>query len=70
MSTRKSPPRTPVDILTAALKRERDAYRFYDQLINTTTVSMVQELLEKLRDEEHKHILIIEQKISKLRGVS
>ena len=70
MSTKKSPLGTPIDILTAALTRERDAYRFYDQLLNTTTVSMLQELLEKLRDEEHKHILMIEQKISKLRGVS
>ncbi len=70
MSTKSSPLGTPIDILTAALKKERDAYRFYDQLLNTATVSMVQELLEKLRDEEHKHILMIEQKISKLRGLS
>lgn len=70
MSTRKSPPRTPVDILTAALSKERDAYRFYDELITTATVPLIEELLEQLRDEEHRHILMIEHKIAKLRGVS
>lgn len=70
MKTSKSTWGTPIDILTAALKKERDAYRFYDELMNATTVTVVQELLEKLRDEENRHILMIERIISRMRGVS
>ena len=70
MPTKSRPPGTPIDILTAALKKEREAYSFYNQLINSSTVTVVQELLEQLRDEEHKHILMIEGKISRLRGIS
>lgn len=61
---------TPIDILTAALKKEREAYAFYNRLITTSTVTVVQALLEQLRDEEHKHILLIEAKIARLKGVS
>jgi rubrerythrin len=57
--------RTPIDILEAALAKERDAYRFYDDLLKEVKVVMVQEILEKLRDEEHKHILMIEREITK-----
>lgn len=70
MSTTNRPPGTPIEILTAALRKEREAYSFYNQLINSSTVTMVQELLEQLRNEEHKHVLMIEEKISRLRGVS
>lgn len=70
MKTGKSTGGTPIDILTAALKKERDAYRFYDELMSATTVTVVQELLEKLRDEENKHILMIEHIISQMRGIS
>ena len=70
MQTKNRPPDTPVDILTPALKKEREPYAFYNQLINSSTITVVQELLEQLRDEEHKHILMIEGKISRLRGVS
>ncbi len=61
---------TPIDILTAALTKEREAYTFYNQLIGGSTVTVIQELLEQLRDEEHKHILLIEGKIARLKGVS
>ena len=70
MPTKSRPSGTPIDILTAALKKEREAYSFYNQLINSSTVTVVQELLELLRDEEHKHILMIEGKIPRLRGIS
>ena len=69
MHTKNRPPGTPIDILTAALKKEREAYSFYNQLIQSSTVTVVQELLEQLRDEEHKHMIMIEAKISRLRGV-
>jgi rubrerythrin len=70
MRSKNHPPGTPIDILTAALQKEREAYAFYNRLISGSTVMVVQELLEQLRDEEHKHILLIEDKIARLKGVS
>ena len=70
MRPKDRPMGTPIDILTAALKKEREAYTFYNQLISSSAVAVVQELLEQLRDEEHKHVRMIEEKISRLRGVS
>jgi rubrerythrin len=70
MRPKDCPTGTPIDILTAALKKEREAYAFYNRLIISSTVTVVQELLEQLRDEEHKHILLIEGKIARLKGVS
>jgi rubrerythrin len=70
MRPKNRPTGTPIDILTAALKKEREAYAFYNRLISGSTVTVVQELLEQLRDEEHKHILLIEGKIARLKGVS
>ncbi len=67
MSTETHIPQTPLEILQAALKKEKDAYHFYSNLLNTTTVLFLQELLEQLRDEEHKHILMIEKKIAKMK---
>jgi rubrerythrin len=69
MHTKNRTPGTPIDILTAALQKEREAYSFYNQLIQSSTVTVVHELLEQLRDEEHKHMIMIEEKISRLRGV-
>ena len=66
MSNQSPPLHTPIEILQAALEKEKDAYRYYDTLLNSTTVLFLQELLEQLRDEEHKHILLIEKKIKKL----
>jgi rubrerythrin len=66
MSTEPPTLQTPIEILQAALKKEKDAYHFYDALFNSTTVFFLQELLEQLRDEEHKHVVLIEKKIAKL----
>lgn len=70
MQPKNRPPATPIDILTAALKKEKEACSFYEQLIDSSSVTVVRELLEQLRDEEHKHMLMIEKKISRLKGVS
>ena len=66
MSTETHIPQTPLEILQTALKKEKDAYHFYNNLLNTTTVFFLQELLEQLRDEEHKHIQMIDKKIAKM----
>lgn len=59
--------RTPIDILEAALRKEKAAYQFYGTLVGTTTVRMVEELLEELRDAERQHVLLIEKKIAALK---
>lgn len=66
MSTEVPTPQTPIEILQTALKKENDAYHFYEALLDTTTVLFLKELLEKLRDEEHKHILMIQKEIAKI----
>jgi len=68
MSTQPPTPQTPIEILQTALKKEKDAYHFYDTLLNSTTVLFLQELLEKLRDEEHKHVIMIEKILSKMQS--
>lgn len=68
MNTEPPALQTPIEILQAALKKEKDAYHFYDTLLNRSTVFFLQDLLEQLRDEEHKHIVLIEKKIAKLQS--
>ena len=68
MSTELPTLQTPIEILQAALKKEKDAYRYYGTLLNTTTVLFLQELLEQLRDEEHKHVLMIEKILTKMQS--
>ncbi len=54
----------PDDILEAALKKEKVAFRFYNNLLQGTHVDFVRDLLEQLRDEEAKHVRMIEKKIA------
>jgi len=61
MSTEPPTLQTPIEILQAALKKEKDAYHF-------STVLFLQELLEHLRDEEHKHVLMIEKILTKMQS--
>ena len=68
MSTQPPTLQTPVEILQAALKKEKEAYHYYDTMLNSTTVVFLQELLEKLRDEEHKHVLMIEKILTKMQS--
>ena len=65
MSVKNQSLHTPVAILEAALKKEEEAYHFYDSLLQDTKVIVVQELLEKLRDDESKHILMIKKRLTK-----
>lgn len=59
--------KTPKDILDTALAREREAYRFYDTLLRETHTPMMAELLTQLREEEQRHIRLIEGKIARMR---
>jgi rubrerythrin len=57
---------TPDQILKKALEMEKQAHDFYEELAIGCSVEFVGELLEKLRDEESKHIHMIQSMISKL----
>jgi rubrerythrin len=59
MSADRSSPPTPVDVLNAALRKEQAAYRFYDTAYKEARVAEVRELLEKLRDEEARHVRLV-----------
>jgi rubrerythrin len=59
---------TPMEILEAALTKEKAAYNFYEKLLNNTSIGMLQEIIEHLLEEEYKHIQLIEKKMATLRS--
>jgi len=66
MDSQKADLKTPMDILTKALEKERQAFEFYSAMLNQTRVRMIQELLATLKDEEQKHIKMTQGKIADL----
>lgn len=50
----------PGDILNAALVQEKKAHDFYDKMSARCQIGSVRGLIEKLKDEEYKHIKLIE----------
>lgn len=60
---------TPEEILEAALGKETAAYEFYSTLLREGTHGhgVVTELLTQLKDEEYKHIRLIEHKLEAMR---
>lgn len=56
----------PFDILTAALAQEKKAHEFYSHMAAHCQIGSVQELLEKLKDEEYKHIQQIQSMLNRL----
>ncbi len=58
---------TPDEILSAALAKERQSRQFYTGLAERCTIDMVRQLIEKLKDEENKHVKMIEEMITNLR---
>jgi rubrerythrin len=57
---------TPNQVLQVALGKEEEAHRFYDQLLKECQAGMVRELLERLKNEEYKHIRMVEEMITRL----
>jgi len=55
------------EILETALKKEKAAYRFYDNLLKNTKVRIFQEIFEELREEEAKHVEKIQNKLDEIR---
>jgi rubrerythrin len=57
---------TPPEILQVALKKELNARAFYDKILASTRVDYIRNLIEQLRNEEAKHVRLIEKKITDL----
>ncbi len=56
----------PIGILKRALEKEQAAYRFYDGLMKKyRSIEIIRETIEQLRDEEYRHIKMIENQITK-----
>ena len=51
---------TPGEILSTALAKEKAAYRFYERIETQTRIDYVADLLRRLKDEEAKHVKLIE----------
>jgi rubrerythrin len=58
---------SPMEILEAALEKEEAALRFYDSLATNSHVGAVKGLVTELREEEHRHVQLIQRKIVELR---
>jgi rubrerythrin len=58
--------KTPAEILGAALAREKEARDFYGDLARQCRVDFVRQLLERLKDEESKHVRLIQDMMTKL----
>lgn len=58
---------TPDEILNAALAKEHQSRQFYAGLAERCQVNTVKQLIEKLKDEENKHVKMIEEMLSNLR---
>jgi rubrerythrin len=57
---------TPDQILRKALEKEKQAYEFYAGLAAACSVDFVRELLEKLRNEEARHVRMIQDMTGRL----
>ena len=66
MNTKEQGLNTPMDVLRRALEKEQQAFEFYSDLLNQTRVRMLQDLLSTLKDEEQKHVKMIQNKIAEL----
>jgi len=58
---------TPDEILNAALAKEQQARQFYAGLVDQCQIDMVKQLIERLKDEENKHVKMIEEMMADLR---
>ena len=67
MTDKKHEPRLPMDILQAAREKERSARDFYGELLASTKIESIRALLQRLKNEESKHLSLIEKLMSDLR---
>lgn len=66
MDKRLSKLKTPGEILEFALEQEKEACRLYGELLNDTKAEILRDLVAQLKDEELRHVHLIERKIADL----
>lgn len=59
-------PKTPIEILRDALVRERQAHDYYEQMLHNCKSDVVVELLETLKNEESRHLRLIQAMIARM----
>ena len=57
---------TPDEILKRSLAKEKAAFDYYDRLLKSTNIDLIRDLLQELKNEEYKHVKMIEGKIRRL----
>ena len=58
--------RSSIEVLQIALKKEESSLKMYSSMVEQTKVQFVRELLEQLRDEEARHVRMIQKRLSRL----
>ena len=58
---------SPDEILNAALAKEHQSRQFYAGLAEQCQIDMVKQLIEKLKNEEEKHVKMVEEMLANLR---
>ncbi len=58
---------TPEEVLNIALAKEKASFKYYERLLNRTNMEWVADLLQELKNQEYKHIRLIERKLERLR---
>ena len=58
----------PDEILNYALEQEKKTHNFYSRMAINCRVTVVRELIEQLKEEEYKHIKLIEGMLIRLRS--
>ncbi|MBC8871709.1 MAG: hypothetical protein H8E44_19960 [Planctomycetes bacterium] len=66
MDKRLSKLKTPGEILEFALEQEKEAYRLYGELLDDSKAEILRDLVAQLKDEELRHVHLIERKIADL----
>jgi rubrerythrin len=54
------------EILNRALDKEKAAFRYYDRLLGSANIDLIRDLLQELKNEEYKHIKMIEDMLDHL----
>jgi rubrerythrin len=57
---------TPEGILRQALAKEREAFSYYDGMLKASSIEIIKDLLQELKNEEYKHIKMIESRLARL----
>ena len=61
----KNEPKKPATILQSALARELEARDFYADLLANCHIDFIKALLEKLRSEEARHVVLVQEMIDR-----